>query len=118
MKKSLRSVFGLLAALSLLIFASCEVGLGESVDLEAPEITITSPLPNAKVGCNVVMPNLSPTSVRDKYALYDGKICTGDEAAECRGCIERRINFAGYEVEIGRGDNIIWTLNHSKDNLS
>ena len=71
-----------------------------------------------KVGCNVVMPNLSPTSVRDKYALYDGKICTGDEAAECRGCIERRINFAGYEVEIGRGDNIIWTLNHSKDNLS
>lgn len=55
MKKSLRSVFGLLAALSLLIFASCEVGLGESVDLEAPEITITSPLPNAKVGCNVVL---------------------------------------------------------------
>lgn len=55
MKKSLRSVFGLLAALSLLFFASCEVGLGESVDLEAPEITITSPLPNAKVGCNVVL---------------------------------------------------------------
>ena len=55
MKKSLRSVFGLLASLSLLFFASCEVGLGESVDLEAPEITITSPLPNAKVGCNVVL---------------------------------------------------------------
>lgn len=69
-----------------------------------------------KVGCNVVMPNLSPTSVRDKYALYDGKICTGDEAAECRGCIERRINFAGYEVEIGRGDNISWASKHNKTN--
>ena len=36
-----------------------------------------------KAGANVVMPNLSPKQVRDKYALYDGKICTGDEAAEC-----------------------------------
>lgn len=67
-----------------------------------------------KVGCNVVMPNLSPIDVRDKYTLYDGKICTGDEAAECRGCIERRINFAGYEVEIGRGDNLTWALEQSK----
>lgn len=60
-----------------------------------------------KAGANVVMPNLSPKQVRDKYALYDGKICTGDEAAECRNCIERRINLAGYEVEIGRGDSVI-----------
>ena len=34
-------------------------------------------------GANVVMPNLSPLSVRKKYMLYDGKISTGDEAAEC-----------------------------------
>lgn len=33
-------------------------------------------------GANVVMPNLSPLSVRKKYMLYDGKISTGDEAAE------------------------------------
>lgn len=59
-----------------------------------------------KAGANVVMPNLSPTDVREKYALYDGKICTGDEAAECRGCIERRINSAGYSVEVSRGDNV------------
>lgn len=58
-----------------------------------------------KAGANVVMPNLSPTNVRDKYLLYDGKICTGDEAAHCRGCIERRINSAGYEVNMGRGDH-------------
>ncbi|WP_302652916.1 [FeFe] hydrogenase H-cluster radical SAM maturase HydE [uncultured Clostridium sp.] len=60
-----------------------------------------------KAGANVVMPNLSPKQVRDKYALYDGKICTGDEAAECRNCIERRINLSGYKVEIGRGDSVI-----------
>ena len=58
------------------------------------------------------MPNLSPTSVREKYSLYDGKICTGDEAAECRKCIEGRINKAGFKVEITRGDNVAW----AKDN--
>lgn len=35
------------------------------------------------------MPNLSPVSVRRKYALYDGKICTGEEAAQCIGCLAR-----------------------------
>lgn len=61
-----------------------------------------------KAGANVVMPNLSPTAVRDKYLLYDNKICTGDEAAECRQCIERRITAAGFEVDLSRGDNIDW----------
>lgn len=59
-----------------------------------------------KAGGNVVMPNLSPTNVRDKYLLYDGKICTGDEAAHCRGCIEKRINSAGFEVDMSRGDHL------------
>lgn len=57
-----------------------------------------------KAGANVVMPNLSPRGVRGKYLLYDGKICTGDEAAECRSCMERRIASAGYEVVVSRGD--------------
>ncbi|MGN0574859.1 MAG: [FeFe] hydrogenase H-cluster radical SAM maturase HydE [Ruminococcus sp.] len=57
-----------------------------------------------KTGCNVVMPNLSPVSVRKKYELYDNKICTGEEAAECRRCLENRIVSAGYEVEVSRGD--------------
>lgn len=59
-----------------------------------------------KAGANVVMPNLSPTDVREKYELYENKICTGDEAAHCRGCIERRINFAGFEVDMSRGDHV------------
>ncbi|MDO4614504.1 MAG: [FeFe] hydrogenase H-cluster radical SAM maturase HydE [Lachnospiraceae bacterium] len=55
-------------------------------------------------GANVVMPNLSPRGVRKKYLLYDGKICTGDEAAECRFCMERRIESVGYRVVVSRGD--------------
>lgn len=64
-----------------------------------------------KAGGNVVMPNLSPTSVREKYSLYNGKICTGDEAAECRVCIEKRINKAGFKLEINRGDSLVLTEN-------
>jgi len=56
-------------------------------------------------GANVVMPNLSPTWARPKYELYQDKICTGDEAAHCRGCIERRINSVGMVVDMGRGDH-------------
>ncbi|MBC7961046.1 MAG: [FeFe] hydrogenase H-cluster radical SAM maturase HydE [Vallitaleaceae bacterium] len=59
-----------------------------------------------KAGANVVMPNLSPTNVRDKYLLYDGKICTGDEAAHCRNCIEGRIKSVGFEVDMSRGDHL------------
>jgi biotin synthase len=55
-------------------------------------------------GANVVMPNLSPTSVRKQYELYDNKICTGDEAAECRGCLDRRMQSIGYELAVDRGD--------------
>ena len=55
-------------------------------------------------GANVVMPNLSPVSVRKKYELYDNKICTGDESAQCRGCLERRMNSIGYRIVTARGD--------------
>lgn len=55
-------------------------------------------------GANVVMPNLSPTDVRSKYLLYDNKICTGDEAAECRACLERRIETTGCQLVVSRGD--------------
>jgi len=60
------------------------------------------------VGANVVMPNLSPTAVREKYELYEDKICTGDAAAHCRKCIEGRINSVGFQVDMGRGDYDGW----------
>jgi len=63
-------------------------------------------------GANVVMPNLSPTSVRRKYMLYDNKICTGDEAAECRMCLARRVESIGYRLTVSRGDPKIASLVH------
>jgi len=57
-----------------------------------------------QAGANVVMPNLSPVAVREKYKLYDNKICTGDEAAECRHCMARRMESVGYKVVVNRGD--------------
>jgi len=57
-----------------------------------------------QAGANVVMPNLSPTGVRKKYMLYDNKICTGDEAAECRMCLSRRMQSIGYQLVVSRGD--------------
>ena len=55
-------------------------------------------------GANVVMPNLSPVDVRKKYELYDNKICTGDEAAECYQCLNGRMKSIGYELVVNRGD--------------
>lgn len=59
-----------------------------------------------KAGANVVMPNLSPVGVREKYTLYDNKLCTGEEAAQCRGCLEQRVSEAGYRIVTARGD--VW----------
>ena len=59
-----------------------------------------------KAGANVVMPNLSPVGHRKDYLLYDNKICTGEEAAECLGCLSRRIAAAGFEPDFSRGDHV------------
>lgn len=55
-------------------------------------------------GANVVMPNLSPPSIRKDYDLYDNKICTGEEAVECLGCLDMRMKKIGYELSFDRGD--------------
>ncbi|MDR1658491.1 MAG: [FeFe] hydrogenase H-cluster radical SAM maturase HydE [Deltaproteobacteria bacterium] len=66
-------------------------------------------------GANVVMPNLSPVGVRKKYLLYDNKICTGDEAAECRFCIQRRMANIGYHIAISRGDHAALQFQTSRE---
>lgn len=55
-------------------------------------------------GANVVMPNLSPKSVRKKYALYDNKISDGSEAAEYKSELAAKMASIGYEVVTDRGD--------------
>lgn len=56
-------------------------------------------------GANVVMPNLSPVNVREKYLLYDNKICTGEESAQCKNCLAARMQSIGYEIVSERGDH-------------
>lgn len=55
-------------------------------------------------GANVVMPNLSPLSVRKKYLLYNDKICTEAEAAEHLDELQRRMRAIGYTIVYERGD--------------
>lgn len=55
-------------------------------------------------GANVVMPNLSPKAVREKYLLYDNKISTGDEAAESKNNLQKRMESIGYNIVVARGD--------------
>ena len=92
---------------SLLMIALARLLLPKALIPATTALGTIDPLGREKglaAGANVVMPNLSPVNVRDKYMLYDNKICTGDEAAECRYCIERRIQSAGFDVDMARGD--------------
>lgn len=66
-----------------------------------------------QAGANVCMPNLSPLAVRKQYALYDNKICTGDEAAECLACLGRRIASVGCQMSMACGDHPFSERKHS-----
>ena len=57
-----------------------------------------------KAGANVVMPNLSPKSVRKKYELYNNKLSDGDESAQCKESLNQRLKNIGYEIVTDRGD--------------
>ena len=59
-----------------------------------------------KAGANVIMPNLSPAAVRRQYALYDNKLCTGEEAAEGMEGLKRKVSEAGYRIVTDRGDSL------------
>lgn len=55
-------------------------------------------------GANVIMPNLPPYEVRPKYELYDHKISTGEESAQSRKNLEKRMEAIGFRVVTARGD--------------
>ncbi len=57
-------------------------------------------------GANVIMPNLSPMSARDKYTLYDGKRVGGSEAAENIALLKQKLAKIGYKIVVTRGDRI------------
>jgi biotin synthase len=49
-------------------------------------------------GANIIMPLLTPTQVREKYTLYDGKPCIDEFSSDCYECIQRRIESTGRTV--------------------
>ncbi|MBE6302912.1 MAG: [FeFe] hydrogenase H-cluster radical SAM maturase HydE [Bacteroidales bacterium] len=55
-------------------------------------------------GANVIMPNLSPRSVRSKYSIYDNKATGGSESAEDIEKLEKELNAIGYHINYARGD--------------
>lgn len=55
-------------------------------------------------GANVIMPNLSPMGVRNKYALYRNKLSSGNEAAEQIARLEETLSKAGFTIDFSRGD--------------
>lgn len=57
-------------------------------------------------GANIIMPNLTDTSYRTGYQLYDGKPCMDENATMCAACLERRIASIGETVGYGEwGDS-------------
>lgn len=55
-------------------------------------------------GANVVMPNLSPESVRGKYLLYNNKVTSGTEAAGAVRALAEEFATSGFRVVTDRGD--------------
>ena len=70
-----------------------------SIDPEGREKGILS-------GANVVMPNLSPYDVRNKYELYNNKNYGGAEAASNVDELKRRMESVGCRIVTARGDFI------------
>lgn len=56
-------------------------------------------------GANVVMPNLSPPSVRKKYQLYNNKVSDGAESAQSKQTLIEKMTAIGYEIVTDRGDS-------------
>ena len=78
-------------------------------DINIPATTAMESLaPNGRIkalqsGANVVMPNVTEGEYRKLYALYPGKICTGDTPSHCRGCITGKITAIGRSISDGYG---------------
>lgn len=78
-------------------------------DANIPATTAMEALnPNGRIiglqsGANVVMPNVTEGEYRKLYALYPGKICTGDTPSHCKGCITYKIQSIGRSIGTGKG---------------
>lgn len=59
-----------------------------------------------KSGANVIMPNLTLTTFRSHYSLYENKPCVGEAADQCKGCLQSRVEHTGGKIAFHqRGDS-------------
>ncbi len=56
-------------------------------------------------GANVVMPNISPASVREKYLLYDGKACVSEDTEHLLYELSDSVEAIGFHIVWERGDH-------------
>lgn len=102
-KGSITTTLGVLSILRLLLPnvllpATTAVGTAET---DGRALAVLS-------GANVIMPNLSPLRVRDKYAIYDNKLHQNEEAAEGLAALKRQMAHIGYDIVADRGDPKEW----------
>ena len=55
-------------------------------------------------GANVVMPNVTPLDVREKYTIYNNKKSCGSESGEQLSVLDERLGRIGYHIDYSRGD--------------
>ena len=60
-----------------------------------------------EAGANVIMPNISPTNIRNLYTLYNNKKITGGESLEGINNLKNMLEQHGYEAVIDRGDSLL-----------
>lgn len=65
-------------------------------------------------GANVIMPLVTPSSVRKHYQLYDGKPCINEQASECKNCLTSRINAINRQVGFNEWGDSVHFLKKSK----
>ena len=104
---------------SLMMLALCRLMLPEVLLPATTALGTLDPIGRERgilAGANVIMPNLSPVSVREKYMLYDNKLFSGDDPETSRKSIEQRVASIGYRVVMGRGDHPAFTAEARKGN--
>jgi biotin synthase len=67
-------------------------------------LDIESRLTGIQAGANIIMPNITPINVREKYQLYNNKLCSGSEAGENVRLLEKELKEIDHEISTTRGD--------------
>lgn len=95
------------AEMTLLLISIFRLMFPEALIPSTTALNTLSPenrLKGILAGANVLMPDITPETYRKDYEIYDGKACTGAEAAEGIADLEKELGTIGYSIDCGRGD--------------